>query len=578
MVTKGDVMETSNVRVRVIEPKKQLLLDPKTGEAVKLKVAGYARVSTDTEDQLNSFNAQRNEFERRITSNPDWEFVGMYADEGITGTDMSRRPDFLRMLDDAKNGKINLILCKSVSRFSRNNQEFLTIVKMLKEINVFIRFDEDRLDTSDPNIEFLLTMLGAFAQEEVRKTSERIKTGVQYRMQLGQRKMIVKTTLGYVYDSEGKVVIDETTKNIVIEIFNLFIAGYSYREIAKIMTKRGYLTGTGKNVWTIYDIEKIITNEKYVGDFVMQKTVVVDYLSHKAKKNDNIVPKYIVENHHEAIISREKFEEARAIRLAKYSARSKRKPLINLLSEIFICENCLRPLQVVNVHPRTKYEKKVYTCKSKCKESIKYKECDAKGTIDYVLMMQAVDRVFRKFYQVPDFDESVILDAHQEAVTTIIKRIDEYKNKIEENTNKMESLIKLQTSEKGDITKYQGKFNELKRNNEFYNDEIVRLQNIIADKSKAFKIKSKLLEYKNNGILNYDVLTTLIKGVIRRKDNSVRFVLSKSPIEINESTINGFLNEEPVYSDMVTNKTTSLLFDVIKLEEESNGSEDTISR
>jgi len=247
----------------------------------------------------------------------------------------------MKLIDDAKNKKINLILCKSVSRFSRNNQEFLYIIKLLREIDVNVRFDEDGIDTSDQSIEFLLTMLGAFAQEEVRKTSERVKWGVRSRMANGNRKMVVKTTLGYKYDSEGKVVIDEITKDIVIEIFNLFVAGYTYRQIAKIMTERGYLTGTGKTEWKLSDVEKILTNEKYVGDFVMQKTVVIDYLSHKTKKNDNIVPKYIMENHHEAIITREQFEEARAIRHAKLKAGNKRKPNINLLSEIFICENCL---------------------------------------------------------------------------------------------------------------------------------------------------------------------------------------------------------------------------------------------
>lgn len=560
-------MEISNVKVRVIEPKKQLLLDPTTGKVARLKVAAYARVSTDSEDQLNSFNAQRSEFEKRITSNPDWEFVEMYADEGITGTDMYKRPGFMKLIDDAKNKKINLILCKSVSRFSRNNQEFLYIIKLLREIDVNVRFDEDGIDTSDQSIEFLLTMLGAFAQEEVRKTSERVKWGVRSRMANGNRRMIVKTTLGYKYDSEGKVVIDEATKDIVIEIFNLFVAGYTYRQIAKIMTEHGYLTGTGKTVWKLSDVEKILTNEKYVGDFVMQKTVVIDYLSHKTKKNDNIVPKYIMENHHEAIITREKFEEARAIRHAKLKTGNKRKPNVNLLSGMFICENCLRLLQVVTTHPNTKYQRRVFTCKIKNKESIKYKNCDAKSTIDYVLMMRAVDRVFRKFYQSPDFDESIIVDAYREAATTIIEKINKFKQKIEENTNKMQSLIKLQTSEKGDITKYQSKFNELKRDNEFYQSEITRLEGVINNNQEEFQLKNKLLKYKENGILCYDILTTVVKGVIRRKDNSVRFILSKSPVAINESTINKYLNKEPIYNDMVTNQTTSLLFDVVKLEE-----------
>lgn len=131
----------------------------------------------------------------------------------------------------------------------------------------------------------------------------------------------------------------------------------------------------------------------------------------------------------------------------------------------------------------------------------------------------------------------------------------------------MQSLIKLQTSEKGDITKYQSKFNELKRDNEFYQSEITRLEEVINNNQKEFQLKNKLLEYKENGILCYDILTTVVKRVIRRKDNSVRFILSKSPVVINESTINEYINKEPIYSDMATNQTTSLLFDVVKLEE-----------
>ena len=570
-------MESSNVRVKVIQPKRELVLDPTTGQARKLKVAAYARVSTDSEDQLNSFNAQKNEFEKRILANPDWEFAGMYADEGISGTCMSKRPGFMQMIQDAKDGKIEYIICKSISRFGRNVREMLEVINMLREINVYIWFDEDHFDTKDQSMEFVLTIFGAAAQEEIRQTSKRIKWGVQKRMEKGERKMVVKTTLGYMYDSEDKVVIDETTKDIVIEIFNLFIAGYSYREIAKIMTNRGYLTGTGKTEWNMYDVERVITNEKYVGDFVMQKTVVADYMTHKAVKNDNVTNKYIIENHHEAIIPREKFEEARAIRLAKHSARSKRKPLINLLSEIFICENCLRPLQVITVHPNTKYQKRVFTCKSKNKLSVKYKACDAKSTIDFVLMMTAVDKVFRKYYKVPDFDESVILDAHQEAILAIVSRIKDYKNLINENESKMASLIQFQTNEKGDMTKYQGKFNELKRNNEFYLEEIKRLEAIIAKNNEAYSLKNKLLEYKQNGILNYDVLTSIVKGVIRRKDNSVRFILSNSPIVIDEITIKDFLDKEPIYSDMVTNKTGSLLFDVIKLEDTEDGCQNIIS-
>lgn len=556
--------------ITVIPKKEVLAINPTTGNIVKRKVAAYARVSTDLEDQKNSFNAQLEEYTTRIGKNPTWEFVKLYSDKGISGTSTKHRVGFQKMIKDALDGKIDLILVKSISRFARNTVDCLKTVRELRKKNVEVYFDKEAISTNDTKVDMMLTIFASFAQEESKSISENVKWGVRKRMAKGQRKMNVKTTLGYKTNHEGKVIVDESTKDIVIQVFNLFAAGYTYREIAQVMTDRGVKTGTGKDVWKVYDIDKIISNEKYVGDFVMQKTCVVDFLDHKAVKNNGVEEKYIFQNHHEAIIDRQTFNEIQSLRKAKFTKGNNGSSKVNLISKIFYCERCLRNMKVITVHPGTTYSKRIFTCKVNNKTSPHYKDCDAPLTIDYNLMNIAINEVFAKYNNLPKEIDSTINDTYRSSIQSIVEKITEYKTLIIEAEEKMSTLIKLQMEE-DDVLKYQGEFNIQKANVNHYKDEIAKLEQIISKEGKEYLIKEKINQYIAEGTITSEILSEVLKAVIRRRDNSIRFVIGDKPVQVDNATIDKLLELEPIYTSCVTDKTNTLLFDVIKLEEETNG-------
>lgn len=556
--------------ITVIPKKEVLAINPTTGNIVKRKVAAYARVSTDLEDQKNSFNAQLEEYTTRIGKNPTWEFVKLYSDKGISGTSTKHRVGFQKMIKDALDGKIDLILVKSISRFARNTVDCLKTVRELRKKNVEVYFDKEAISTNDTKVDMMLTIFASFAQEESKSISENVKWGVRKRMAKGQRKMNVKTTLGYKTNHEGKVIVDESTKDIVIQVFNLFAAGYTYREIAQVMTDRGVKTGTGKDVWKVYDIDKIISNEKYVGDFVMQKTCVVDFLDHKAVKNNGVEEKYIFQNHHEAIIDRQTFNEIQSLRKAKFAKGNNGSSKVNLISKIFYCERCLRNMKVITVHPGTTYSKRIFTCKVNNKTSPHYKDCDAPLTIDYNLMNIAINEVFAKYNNLPKEIDSTINDTYRSSIQSIVEKITEYKTLIIETEEKMSTLIKLQMEE-DDVLKYQGEFNIQKGNINHYKYEIAKLEQIISKEGKEYLIKEKINQYIAEGTITSEILNEVLKAVIRRSDNSIRFVIGDKPVQVDTTTIDKLLELEPIYSSCVTDKTNTLLFDVIKLEEETNG-------
>ncbi len=552
--------------IKVIPKKEILAINPTTGNVIKRRVAAYARVSTDLEDQKNSFNAQLEEYTTRISKNPTWEFVKLYSDKGISGTSTKHRVGFQRMIKDALDGKIDLILVKSISRFARNTVDCLKTVRELRKKNVEVYFDKESISTNDTKIDMMLTIFASFAQEESKSISENVKWGVRKRMAKGQRKMNVKTTLGYKTNHEGKVIIDESTKDIVIQVFNLFAAGYTYREIAQIMTDRGIKTGTGKDVWKVYDIDKIISNEKYVGDFVMQKTVVVDFLDHKTVINNGVEEKYIVQNHHDAIIDRETFNEIQSLRKAKFTKGNNSSSKVNLISKIFSCERCLRNMKVITIHPGTSYARRVFTCKVNNKTSPHYRDCDAPLTINYELMNRAISEVFAKFNNLPKEVDVTISDAYHSSIQTIIEKIGEYKTLITEAEDKMSALIKLQMEE-DDVFKYQDEFNIQKSNVSHYKDEISRLEQVLSEEGKQYLVKEKINQYIAEGTITSEILGEVLKAVIRRKDNSIRFVISDKPIQVDSTTIDNLLSLKPIYSSCVTDKTNTLLFDVVRLEE-----------
>ena len=282
----------------------------------KKRVAAYCRVSTELEEQQSSLNLQMSAFQEQIDRRPDWELAGIYADKGITGTQVVNRTEFLRMMEDCDKGLIDYIITKSISRFARNTLECLSYVRRLKDMGVYVYFEKERLDTSSSTSEMLLSILAAVAQEESRNISENIKWNQRKRFAQGKPKW--SAVYGYIKDGELEYVIDEERAAIVRRIFSEYSKGMSLPEISRGLAKDGIGSPWDGKVWTPTVLSKLLKNEKYCGDVLIQKSYTVDHLTHKRVKNDQaIVPSYYVRDHHKPIIDRKTFEMVQIIRSLK---------------------------------------------------------------------------------------------------------------------------------------------------------------------------------------------------------------------------------------------------------------------
>ena len=281
------------------------------------RVCAYCRVSTDSEEQQTSYQSQIKHYSAMIEENPEWEFVGIYADEGISGTQVKHRTEFKRMIDDALNGKIDIIIAKSISRFARNTLDTLKYVRLLRDKGVDVYFEKENIHTLNLDSEMFLTLYSAFAQAESESTSQNVKMGMRAKMKRGE--MIgVGRLFGYVWNKETKELeVNEEQASVVREVFNLYISGKGSQAIAKILNDRGILTYTGKR-WTHGRVRNMIINEKYVGDFIDQKWYIENPISHRAVQNLGEKEKYYVKDHHIPIITREVWDKAQEI----YTKRS----------------------------------------------------------------------------------------------------------------------------------------------------------------------------------------------------------------------------------------------------------------
>lgn len=294
-------------RVRLIPA--MTATDAKNSSPVQRRVAAYARVSTEYDEQAGSFDTQVSYYTDYIKTHEDWSFVGVYADEGITGTSTRRREGFKRMIDDAMAGKIDLILTKSISRFARNTVDMLSTVRKLKEKNVEVRFEKEHISTFDSSGELMITILSSLSQEESHNISENIKWSVSSYFANGNIMMGYGHFLGYEKGENGRPRVVEAQAKIVREIYRLFLAGYSYTRIARALTERGVPTPSGKrSAWNKETIKSILRNEKYTGSALLQKYYVPNFLAKRVVPNDGAKPQYFVENSHEAIISQEMFD------------------------------------------------------------------------------------------------------------------------------------------------------------------------------------------------------------------------------------------------------------------------------
>ena len=272
------------------------------GSMAKRKVAAYARVSTDHEEQQSSYEAQCDYYTNYIRKRDDWEFAGIYSDEGVTGTSTKKREGFTRMVDDALAGKIDLIITKSVSRFARNTVDSLTTIRKLKEHGTEVFFEKESIWTFDAKGEMLLTILSSLSQEESRSISENVKWGQRKKFSDGRFSMCYGRFLGYEKGEDGSMVINEGQAKTIEFIYSEFIMGLSPKAIAKKLTELGYETPGGQKKWYEGTVRSILKNEKYKGCALLQKTYTPDFLTKKSVKNDGKVPQFFVEDSHPAII------------------------------------------------------------------------------------------------------------------------------------------------------------------------------------------------------------------------------------------------------------------------------------
>lgn len=304
-----------------------------TNEKRKLRVCAYCRVSTDEDSQGTSYELQVQNYKQMIQKNEDWEYVGIYADEGISATSVSKRQQFLEMIEDCKAGKIDLIITKQVNRFARNVLDSLHYIRLLRSLDppVGVLFESESLNTLDSSSEVAITVLSLVAQSESEQKSKSIKWAYKRRWSKGVGILPNWALLGYETDEENNWVINDDEAEIVRSIYELYLAGYSSPQIADILTKNEIPTVTGLPVWNSGSVLGILKNEKYCGDALCQKTITADLFTHKVIKNTGQETQYFIEGHHEAIVEKSDWLKVQQIRKEKrYRKRQthKRKPKV----------------------------------------------------------------------------------------------------------------------------------------------------------------------------------------------------------------------------------------------------------
>jgi DNA invertase Pin-like site-specific DNA recombinase len=349
-------------------------INPLTRQAivatVKRRVAGYARVSTDSDEQFTSYEAQIDYYTQYITSHADWEFVKVYTDEGISGLNTKHREGFNEMIRDALDGKIDLIVTKSVSRFARNTVDSLTTIRKLKDAGCECYFEKENIWTFDGKGELLLTIMSSLAQEESRSISENVTWGQRKRFADGKVSMPYKQFLGYEKGPDGLPKIVPEQAETVRYIYDLFMSGKTITAIAKQLTAEGIPTPGGKEKWVGRTVESILTNEKYKGDARLQKKFTVDFLQKKMKVNEGEVPQYYVENSHEAIIDPLLFDRVQE-EMARRKALGRSYSGKTIFSCRLICGDCGHYLGSKVWNSTNKYRRVIWQCNNKFKGECK---------------------------------------------------------------------------------------------------------------------------------------------------------------------------------------------------------------
>lgn len=497
------------------------------GDITKKKVAAYVRVSTDDEEQATSYEAQVKHYTEFIAKKTDWEYVKVYADDGISGTSTKRRAGFNEMIKDALEGKIDLILTKSISRFARNTLDTISHTRKLRARGVEIYFEKENLWSLDDKTEFLLTIMASMAQEESRSISQNVTMGKRWAMKEGHVSWAYKNMLGY-EKKDGKICVVEEEAFLVRRIYQMFLReGKTCSGIAECLISEGIPTPSGKSTkWTKNTVNSILTNEKYKGDALLQKTYTKDYLEHKLVKNEGHLPQYYVENSHPAIISRDEWEivQAELIRRGNigpsYSGNS-------VFSSKLVCGDCGGFYGRKIWHSTSKYAKAVYRCNAKYDNG--HEKCQTPA-----LSEDEIKEKFIKAYNLVMVDKEAVI-ADIEEVIRLLADTSELDSKIEDLQSKMEvisglveKLVRDNARTAQDQMEYAKKYDGLKAQ---YDSHKTALEKALEDRSckQAQEIKMKAYLAKMKEADDYlqewsdDVWMTMVeKGTVNR-DKTITF-------------------------------------------------------
>ena len=397
----ANVKKIPKKTVTVIEPKKVLIVDKEKHR--QKRVAAYCRVSTDSDEQLTSYVTQKKVYTEMIARNPEWEFAGLYADEGISGTRADKRPQFTQMIKDCNAGKIDIIITKSVSRFARNTVECLEYVRMLKAKGISIIFEEQNIDTMKCDSELFLVMYAGFAQSESESMSKNITWSNRKNFADGKVVFRYSQLLGYRKGENGEPEIVPEEAAVVERIFQMFLAGMTLRDISAQLQSENITFPDKEFMFTKRMVQNILRNEKYCGDCILQKTVTVDCITKERKINQGEAPMYLVENNHPPIVSREIFNRtqeelsrrnALPAKSTKTALTSSGKYSKYALTDVLICGECGSRYKRCT-WARNGKKKIVWRCISRLDYGTKY--CTKSPTIEEEPLQRAIVRALNRF-------------------------------------------------------------------------------------------------------------------------------------------------------------------------------------
>ena len=473
---------------------------PAKPEAVRaskrqLRVAAYCRVSTDDEEQLTSYEAQKNYYTDKIMTNKEWTMAGIFADEGITGTSARKRPEFLRMIRQCKQGKIDIVLTKSISRFARNTVDCLNYVRALKELGIAVIFEKENMNTLEIDSEILITMLGAFAQSESESISANVRWGIRQAMKEGKATIQYKYLYGYRKGDDSKPEIIPDQAEVVRKIYDLFLSGTPVRGIQEYLNANSVPNINGESKWARSAIDSILTNEKYCGDVLLQKTYIDDCINKKVKKNTGQLPMYLVQNHHEGIISRETFDAAQA-ELARRSAgkspSKKNAPTGRsrysskyALSDRLYCGECGTRYQRCTWRNRDGSKRIVWRCVSRVDYGNKY--CHDSQTLDEEALHRAILAAINSTVKGKDSIIYNLKSAMEKELAPVAGQqlsLSEIDNQLEQ-LNAEFSKVLAEASESGDQAAYSDRFREIMQKQTALKAQRDEIQGLLAESGKA---------------------------------------------------------------------------------------------